>query len=107
MASESGRSRAEVAISRRHRSTLHLDAAVDWYGEKLGLTPVTVGKDGRAYAVFQLGGSVVVLEPIEAALEPAPPGSQSTTINLVAKRNADQIHDELNAKGVRCREIVE
>jgi catechol 2,3-dioxygenase-like lactoylglutathione lyase family enzyme len=84
-----------------------LDAAVNWYGENLGLTPVTVGKDGHAYAVFQLAGSLVVLEPIEAALEPAPPGSESTTINLVVKRNADDVRDELCARGVRCGEIVE
>jgi catechol 2,3-dioxygenase-like lactoylglutathione lyase family enzyme len=84
-----------------------LDAAIDWYGENLGLTPISLGKDGHAYAVFQLGGSVVVLEPIEAALEPAPPGSESTTINLVVKRNADEIRNDLRAKGVRCGEIVE
>jgi catechol 2,3-dioxygenase-like lactoylglutathione lyase family enzyme len=84
-----------------------LDAAVTWYGEKLGLTPMSVGKDGHPFAVFQLGGSLVVLEPIEAALEPAAPGAESTTINIVVKRNADEVRGELLGNGVRCGEIVE
>jgi catechol 2,3-dioxygenase-like lactoylglutathione lyase family enzyme len=84
-----------------------LDAAVEWYAAKLGLTPLSFGKDGHAYAVFQMGASIVVLEPIEAALEPSPPGSESTTINLVVKRNADGIRADLLAKGVSCGEIVE
>jgi catechol-2,3-dioxygenase len=87
--------------------TLDLDAAVAWYGECLGLTPMTVGTDGHRYAVFHLGGSLVVLEPIEAALEPVPPGSDSTTINLVVQRDADDIRADLIARGVRCGEIVD
>jgi catechol 2,3-dioxygenase-like lactoylglutathione lyase family enzyme len=83
-----------------------LDAAVTWYADKLGLTPVSIGKDGHAYAVFQLGGTLVVLEPIEAALEPAPIGAESTTLNLVVKADAPAARSELIAKGVRCGEIV-
>jgi len=84
-----------------------LDAAVRWYAEKLGLTPMNVGTDGHPFAVFSLGGTLVVLEPIEAALEPSPPGTESTTINLVVKRDADEIRSELLAKGVRCGDVVE
>lgn len=84
-----------------------LDAAIAWYGDKLGLTPINVSKDGHPFAVFRIGGTLVVLEPIEAALEPAPPGSESTTINLVTKRNADEVRDTLTAKGVNCGEVVE
>jgi catechol 2,3-dioxygenase-like lactoylglutathione lyase family enzyme len=83
-----------------------LDAALAWYADKLGLTPMSVGKDGHAYAVFQLGGTLVVLEPIEAALEPAPIGAESTTLNLVIKRDAQESRTELIAKGVRCGAIV-
>jgi catechol 2,3-dioxygenase-like lactoylglutathione lyase family enzyme len=86
--------------------TADLDAAIDWYGAKLGLTPMSVGKDGHPFAVFRLGGSIVVLEPIEAALEPTPPGHESATINLVVKRNADAIRADLIANGVSCGEIV-
>jgi catechol 2,3-dioxygenase-like lactoylglutathione lyase family enzyme len=84
-----------------------LDAAVDWYAEKFGLTPMSISKDGHPFAVFRLGGALVVLEPIEAALEPSPPGSESTTINLVVKRDADEVRAELLAKGVGCGDIVE
>ena len=84
-----------------------LDAAVQWYADKLGLTPINVGKDGHPFAVFQIGGTLVVLEPTEAALEPSPPGSESTTINLVVKRDADEIRSDLSAVGVTCGEIVE
>jgi catechol 2,3-dioxygenase-like lactoylglutathione lyase family enzyme len=84
-----------------------LDAAVAWYDDKLGLTPINISKDGHPFAVFRIGGTLVVLEPIEAALEPSPPGAESTTINLVTKRNADEIRGELIANGVGCGEIVE
>jgi catechol 2,3-dioxygenase-like lactoylglutathione lyase family enzyme len=83
-----------------------LDAAVEWYADKLGLTPVSIGKDGHPYAVFQLGATIVVLEPIEAALEPAPIGAESTTLNLVVKSDAQEARTALVANGVRCGEIV-
>ncbi|HEX3706539.1 MAG TPA: VOC family protein [Mycobacteriales bacterium] len=83
-----------------------LDAAVAWYAGKLGLTPVSTGKDGHPYAVFSLGGSIVVLEPIEAALEPAPIGNESTTLNLVVKSDAQAARAAMVEKGVRCSEIV-
>jgi catechol 2,3-dioxygenase-like lactoylglutathione lyase family enzyme len=86
--------------------TADLDAAIDWYRERLGLTPASVGKDGHRFAVYSLGASTVVLEPIEAALEPAPPGAESTTINLVVRRDAEDIRRDLIANGVSCGEVV-
>lgn len=83
-----------------------LGAALAWYAEKLGLTPNATGSDGHPYATFNFGKTMVVLEPIEAALEPTPPGSESTTVNLVVRRDADEIRSELIAAGVSCGEIV-
>jgi catechol 2,3-dioxygenase-like lactoylglutathione lyase family enzyme len=84
-----------------------LDAAVSWYGTVLGLHPLMVGTDAHRYATFQLGRALVVLEPIEAAIEPADPGSESTTINLIVKREAGQVREVLVNRGARCSEIVE
>jgi catechol 2,3-dioxygenase-like lactoylglutathione lyase family enzyme len=84
-----------------------LDTALGWYADKLGLTPLLVGTDGHRYATFQLGGALVVLEPIEAALEPAPPGSESTTINLIVQREPIDVREELIRAGVRCSAIVD
>jgi catechol 2,3-dioxygenase-like lactoylglutathione lyase family enzyme len=84
-----------------------LDAAIAWYDAMLGLLPFMVGKDGHAYATYQIGGSLVVLEPIEAALEAAPPGAESTTINLLVDRDADESRAELMSRGVPCGEIVD
>jgi catechol 2,3-dioxygenase-like lactoylglutathione lyase family enzyme len=83
-----------------------LDAAVAWYDAVLGLTPVMVGADGHRYATYQIAGGLVVLEPIEAAIDPAPPGSESTTINLVVDRDAAEIRATLLGHGVTCSELV-
>jgi catechol 2,3-dioxygenase-like lactoylglutathione lyase family enzyme len=84
-----------------------LDAALHWYDDTLGLKPVMVGTDGHRYATFQLGGSLIVLEPVEAALEPTPPGSESTTINLIVKQDAHQVRQKLIQLGVTCSEVVD
>jgi catechol 2,3-dioxygenase-like lactoylglutathione lyase family enzyme len=84
-----------------------LDVAVDWYRTVLGLRPLMVGTDGHRYATFQIGGALVVLEPIEAAIEPADPGSESTTVNLIVKRDAHQVREDLVRRGAGCSEIVD
>src|SRR3954453_15667519 len=48
-----------------------LDAAIRWYEAALGLKPVSVGDDVHPHAAFQLGASLIVLEPISEAWEPA------------------------------------
>jgi catechol 2,3-dioxygenase-like lactoylglutathione lyase family enzyme len=83
-----------------------LDAAVAWYRDNLGLSPMVVGRDAHAYSAYQLGPSILVLEPIEAALEPAPPGSESTTVNLVIDRDPNEVREELIKRGVSCGPIV-
>jgi catechol 2,3-dioxygenase-like lactoylglutathione lyase family enzyme len=83
-----------------------LDAAIGWYGERLGLEPMSQGKDGHRFASFLIGGAIVVLEPIEAALEPKDPGSESTTLNVVTERDPAEVRAELVRRGVSCGEIV-
>lgn len=83
-----------------------LDRAVAWYDEKLGLRPVTVGIDGDRYASFMMGGAIVVLEPLDAALEPAEPGNENCTINLIVSRDPTEVRDELLASGVTCGGLV-
>jgi catechol 2,3-dioxygenase-like lactoylglutathione lyase family enzyme len=84
-----------------------LDAAVSWYRNVLGLHPVMVGADAHRYATFQVGGALVVLEPIEAAIEPAVPGAESTTINLIVNRDARKVREDLVNRGAECSEIVQ
>lgn len=84
-----------------------LDTAITWYETVLGLQPLMVGTDGHRYATFQMGGALVVLEPIEAAIEPAAPGAESATINLIVNRDPSQVREDLLSRGVRCSEIVE
>jgi catechol-2,3-dioxygenase len=84
-----------------------LDAAMRWYKEALGLQPAMVGTDAHRYATFQMGGSLVVLEPLEAALEPTAPGSESMTINLIVQRDPGEIREELLRNGVVCSAIVD
>jgi catechol 2,3-dioxygenase-like lactoylglutathione lyase family enzyme len=84
-----------------------LDAALSWYDGVLGLQPLMRGTDGHRYATFQIGGALVVLEPLEAALEPAPPGAESTTINLIVKRDAREAREDLLQAGVRCSDVVD
>ncbi|HEX3706740.1 MAG TPA: VOC family protein [Mycobacteriales bacterium] len=97
----------EIALAATTLYVADLDAALHWYADVLGLIPAMVGTDGHRYATFRLGGGLVVLEPIEAALEPHPPGAESSTINLIVARPATDVHAELVAKGVACGEIVD
>ena len=83
-----------------------LDAAVAWYREMLGLEPVVMGRDQHGYAAYQLGPSILVLEPVEAALEPQEPGSESATVNLVIDRDPAAVREELMRRGVTCGRIV-
>lgn len=83
-----------------------LDAAVAWYEERLGLQPMVVGVDGHGYASFLMGGSIMVLEPFEAALELADAGAENTTINLVVSRDPAEVRDELIGAGVTCGPLV-
>jgi catechol 2,3-dioxygenase-like lactoylglutathione lyase family enzyme len=83
-----------------------LDAAVAWYNQTLGLQPVAIGRDGHGYASFVMGSSIVVLEPIEAALEPATPSAENTTVNLVVDRDPAEVRDELIRRGVTCGPLV-
>ena len=84
-----------------------IDAAVAWYDEKFGLQPAMVGVDGHRYASFVMGGAFVVLEPREAALEPADPGPETTTVNLIVDRDPREARQELIGRGVACGELVE
>ena len=83
------------------------DKAVDWYRDKLGLQPTTVGTDGSRYAAYLLGGAFVVLEPIEAALEAVGPGAESTTVNLIVQDDPAVVRDALIARGVVCGPLRE
>ncbi len=83
-----------------------LDAAVDWYRDMLGLEPMIVGRDRHGYAAYQLGPSILVLEPLEAAMEPAEPGSESTTVNLVINGDPASVREELLRRGVTCGRMV-
>jgi catechol 2,3-dioxygenase-like lactoylglutathione lyase family enzyme len=83
-----------------------LDTAIAWYAERLALEPLSLGKDGHRFASFLIGGAIVVLEPIEAALEPKEPGSESTTLNVVTERDPAEVRAELVRRGVSCGEIV-
>jgi catechol 2,3-dioxygenase-like lactoylglutathione lyase family enzyme len=84
-----------------------IDKAIDWYRHKLGLEPTTTGTDGHRFAGYLLGGVFVVLEPIEAALEPAGPGAESTTLNLIVENDPAAVHEALVARGVVCGPLRE
>lgn len=84
-----------------------LDASLAWYDEVLGLQPMNVASDGDRYAAFLIGGGIVVLEPRSAAIEPAPPGAESTTINLVVDKDAEEVRASLLERGVVCSTVVE
>ncbi len=84
-----------------------LDAAIRWYQTALGLNPVSLGDDVHPHAAYRLGKSLVVLEPIEEALEPTVPASENTTINLVVRRDASEVRAELLRRGVRCSEMAD
>jgi catechol 2,3-dioxygenase-like lactoylglutathione lyase family enzyme len=83
-----------------------LDRAVAWYQEKFGLQPAMVGSDGHGYASFMMGSAIVVLEPIEAALEPVE-GNGNATVNVVVRRDPTEVRDELMRGGVPCGPLVD
>ena len=83
-----------------------LDVALAWYADKFGLEPMSVGSDGHRFAAFSIGGSIVVLEPIEAALEPASRGAENTTLNVMVDRDPADVRDELLSLGVSCGDLV-
>ena len=83
-----------------------LDGAVAWYQDKLGLSPVAVGTDGHGYASFLMGSAIVVLEPLEAALEAAEPGLESSTINVIVSRDPSEVRSDLVDRGVACGPLV-
>lgn len=103
---DSNRPFGAIALAATTLYVRDLDTAVAWYRESLGLEPMVIGRDTHAYAAYQLGPSILVLEPIEAAMEPAPPGSESTTVNLVIDRDPNQVREELIKRGVSCGRIV-
>jgi limonene-1,2-epoxide hydrolase len=84
-----------------------LDAAIAWYWEELGLTPTTVTASIHRYATFLMGGTVVVLEPNEAALEPVVQRAGSTTMNLIVNGDPADIREELAGRGVSCGPLVQ
>jgi catechol 2,3-dioxygenase-like lactoylglutathione lyase family enzyme len=83
-----------------------LDKAIAWYADKLGLDPIAVGKDGHRYASYSLGSTIVVLEPIEAALEPQPLGAENTTLNVLVDADPVDVRADLVARGVYCSDLA-
>ncbi len=83
-----------------------LDVALAWYDERLGLQPMSLGSDGHRFAAFSIGGAIVVLEPIEAALEPAAFGGENTTLNVMVDRDPVDVRTELLGHGVECGDLV-
>ena len=84
-----------------------LDAALAWYAGTLGLAPMAIGSDGHQFAAFSVGGAIVVLEPIEAAIDPATRGAENTTLNVMVDRDPVEVRNELLERGVACSDIVE
>ena len=82
------------------------DASIRWYEDALGLQPVSTGDEIHPFAAYMLGPSLIVLEPIAEAWEPAPPGSGNATINILVSRDASEIRQELVRRGVRCSEMA-
>jgi len=67
---------------------------------------MSIGSDGHQFAAFSMGGSIVVLEPIEAALEPKALGNDNTTLNVMVDRDPVEVRNDLVSRGVHCSEIV-
>jgi catechol 2,3-dioxygenase-like lactoylglutathione lyase family enzyme len=84
-----------------------LDKAMAWYEEKLGWRPTMEGTDGDRYATYLMAGTLIVLEPLAAALEPSEPGRESSTINVLIDKDPRQVRDELLQRGVVCSDLVE
>lgn len=53
-----------------------------------------------------MGSAIVVLEPLEAALEPGDRGAENTTVNLVVSRDPAEVRDDLTGRGVECGPLV-
>jgi len=83
-----------------------LDKSISWYKDKLGLEPMATGADGHRYASFSMGGAIVVLEPLEAALELSEPRAENTTVNLIVDRDPVEVRDDLVRRGVACGPLV-
>lgn len=83
-----------------------LDAAVTWYEDVLGWTPLMRGTDAERYASYLVGGAILVLEPRTAALEAAAPGAESTTINLLVERDPAEVRAALLRRDVECGPVV-
>ncbi|HUC36902.1 MAG TPA: VOC family protein [Acidimicrobiales bacterium] len=83
-----------------------LEVAVSWYSDKLGLHPMSLGTDQHRFAAYSIGGAIVVLEPVEAALEALGPGSESTTLNVMVDRDLTEVRAELVSRGVPCGEVA-
>jgi catechol 2,3-dioxygenase-like lactoylglutathione lyase family enzyme len=97
----------EVAMIATTLYVADLDKAIEWYRDRLGLEPTTVGTDAFPFAGYLLGGAFVVLEPIEAAAEATGPGSGSTTINVVVNDDPIGIYGALSSRGVACSALGE
>jgi len=97
----------EVAMAATTLYVADIDEAINWYRDKFGMEPTTNGSDGHRYASYLLGGVLVVLEPIEAALESAGPGGESTTVNLVVENDPAVVREALLERGVACGRLVE
>lgn len=104
--SESNKPLGTVHLAATTLYVRDLDAAVVWYREMLGLEPMVIGRDAHGYAAYQIGTSILVLEPLEAALESAPPGSESTTVNVIVDRDPADAREDLLARGVKCGPMV-
>jgi catechol 2,3-dioxygenase-like lactoylglutathione lyase family enzyme len=96
----------KVALAATSLYVSDLEEAVTWYRDRLALEPMAVGRDGHGYASYSMGDAIVVLEPIEAALESAGPGAESTTINLVIDRDPAEVRSDLINRQVSCGPLV-
>ncbi len=83
-----------------------LDAAIVWYAEKLGLEPMSISVEDNRFAAFSLGGAIIVLEPIEVAIEPTELGTENTTLNVMIDRDPTGVRAELMDRGVACSDLV-
>lgn len=86
-----------------------LDAAVTWYRDVLGLEPMVIGEERHRYAAYQLGSSILVLEPVgsvPAEVQLGSPGSESVTVNLVVDRDPAEIREELLRRAVMCGQLM-
>jgi catechol 2,3-dioxygenase-like lactoylglutathione lyase family enzyme len=81
-------------------------ASIEWYREALGLEPVAVTEDAFPYAVYDVSGLRLVLEPAHAATD----GHDSdrtgaAALNLVVTGDLEPIRQALLDAGSACTEI--